>query len=251
MTQREVQDAALALPETAPKKKADSPYSLPRRLFRSLVHSISYHLVLKRSWTATTRAAGFRLTVPPTVFHPRFFITSKYFAGFVDGLDLKGLRVADLGTGSGIIALAAARAGARHVVAVDINPNAANAARCNAEANGLGDRVTGLCSNLLAALAPGPTFDVILSNPPFIPGEPRDLADRAWHAGPGYRDIVRMFEQVRDRLAPGGRLYLLISSDTDIELMRSLMAAAGLHPELASQRNLVLESFVIYEARPV
>jgi HemK-related putative methylase len=250
MTQREVQDAALALPEPAPRKTSDHNYSLPRRLFRAVVHAISYHLVLNRSWTATTRAAGFRLTVPPTVFHPQFFVTSKYFAGFVDGLDLKGLRVADLGTGSGIIALAAARAGARHVVAVDINPNAAIAAQRNAEANGFGGKVTGLCSNLLAALAPGPTFDVILSNPPFIPGEPRDLADRAWHAGPGYRDILRMFEEVRERLTPDGRLYLLISSDTDIGLMNSLMNAVGLRSQLVSERNVFVESFVIYEARP-
>jgi methylase of polypeptide subunit release factors len=92
---------------------------------------------------------------------------------------------------------------------------------------------------------------VILSNPPFIPGEPRDLADRAWHAGPGYRDILRMFEEVRERLVPGGRLYLLISSDTDIGLMNSLMNAAGLHAKLVSERKLVLESFVIYEARAI
>jgi release factor glutamine methyltransferase len=244
MTQREVRDAALALQE--PEQASHS--RLPRRLFRTAVHAISYRLILNRTWTATTRAAGFRLTVPPTVFHPQFFITSKYFAGFVDNLDLKGLRVADLGTGSGIIALAAARAGARHVVAIDINPNAAVAARRNAEANGLGDRVTGLCSNLLAAVAPGRTFDVILSNPPFIPGEPRDLADRAWHAGPGYRDILQMFDEVRERLAPGGIFYLLISSDTDTDLMQKLMIAAGLRPEPVSRRRIVVESFVIYQA---
>ena len=111
--------------------------------------------------------------------------------------------MADVGTGSGIIALAAARAGAASVVAVDINPNAARTALDNARANGLAGRVTAVCSNLLSALAPRAQFDVILSNPPYFPGEPLDLADRAWNAGPGYRDIAPLFEQARAQARAG------------------------------------------------
>jgi hypothetical protein len=54
------------------------------------------------------------------------------------------------------------------------------------------DRVTAVCTNLLSALAPRPLFDVILSSPPKHAGEPRDLADRGWHAGPNYRDIAAL-----------------------------------------------------------
>ena len=76
------------------------------------------------------------------------------------------------------------------------------AAHENARINGLGDRVTGVCSNLLSGLAARPLFDVIVSNPPYFAGEPRDLADRAWHSGPSHRDIVELFVQARERLAP-------------------------------------------------
>ena len=249
MTQREIRDAALAFDVPEQLSRRSAPYSLPRRLFRWLIHYFSYHLILKRPWTATSRAAGFRLSVPPTVFHPRFFLTSEYFAAFIDGLDLAGQRVAEVGTGSGILALAAARAGASHVVAIDINPNAAMAANANACANGLGDRVTGVCCNLLSALAPRPKFDVILSSPPSFSGEPRDLADRAWHAGPRYRDIALLFEQARDRLAPGGRFYVLFSSDTDLALMGSLIEGAGFRARIAGERSLLVESFILYELR--
>jgi hypothetical protein len=69
-----------------------------RRLLRSTIHFFSYHLILKRRTTRVTRAAGFRLIVRPTVFHPRYFITSEFFASFIDRLDLNGKRVADVGT---------------------------------------------------------------------------------------------------------------------------------------------------------
>jgi release factor glutamine methyltransferase len=96
--------------------------------------------------------------VRPTVFHPRYFLTSEFFANFLlASLDLTGKRVADVGTGSGILALAAARVGAANVVAIDINPNAAEAAAENAHANGLGRRIMAVGSDLLSALAPRPS----------------------------------------------------------------------------------------------
>src|ERR1700761_8101583 len=108
-----------------------TPHGPFRRLLRRFIHFFSYHLILNRGSIRTSRAAGFRLRVRPTVFHPRFFLSSEYFAEFLDGVDLGGKRVADVGTGTGILALAAARAGAADVWALDINPHAALSAREN------------------------------------------------------------------------------------------------------------------------
>ena len=178
---------------------------------------------------------------------PALLISSDCFAQFIDSLDLRGKQVIDVGTGSGILALAAARAGAQKVFAADINPNAALNAAENGRANGLGDRVTAVCTNLLSALAPRPLFDVILSSPPKHAGEPRNLADRGWHAGPAYRDIAALFDQARERLKPGGRLYVMVSSDSDLDLFSRLIVAAGFRARLAHEHSILIESLIIYE----
>jgi len=220
-----------------------------RRFTRAFIHFWSYHLFLKHRNTTVTRVAGFRLTVPPTVFHPKVFLTSKYFAGFIGGLDLKGKRVAEVGCGSGILSLAAARAGADRVVAIDINPNAAHAASINARDNGLGDRLRGVCSNLMSGLKPEPMFDVIITSPPSFPGEPRDVADRAWVAGPGYRDIAALFDQARERLLPGGVVYLLLSSDSDLERLGELIHRAHFSARMIGKQSIFIEDFILYELR--
>src|SRR6185437_920926 len=219
------------------------------RVTGGVVHFLAYHVILNRRSIRTIRAARFRLRVRPTVFHPRFFLSSEYFAEFLDGLDLSGKSVADIGTGSGILSLAAARAGAADVLALDINPNAALSALENAHANGLGDRVTAACMNLLAALPPRQLFDVILSSPPKHAGEPRDLADRGWHAGPQYRDVAALFEQARERLKSDGCLYVMLSSDSDLDLFGRLIDEAGFQACLVYERSFYIESMILYELR--
>jgi len=99
---------------------------------------------------------------------------------------LGGLRVADVGTGSGILAVAAALLGATRVLAVDIDPEAVAVARANALANGVGATVEVTCSPL--GLLDGPV-DLALVN-----------VTARTHAelGPEVAALVR----------PGGRIYL-------------------------------------------
>src|ERR1700678_383382 len=221
-----------------------------RRIFRNTVHYLSHKFILNRRCTRWVSAAGFRLAVYPSVFHPKLFLTSEFFARFLTTIDLKGKHVADVGTGSGILALAAARAGAT-VVALDINPRAVNAAVDNARSNGLDNRVTAVRSDLLAPLAPDFLVDVIISNPPFFSGEPRDIADRAWVAGPGYRDIMSLFDQARQRLTPSGTMYVLLSSDSDLHFFGQLIAKAGFRARIAAAFSILVESMIIYELTPM
>ena len=92
---------------------------------------------------------------------------------------------------------------------------------------------------------------MIISNPPFFSGEPRDIADRAWVAGPGYRDIASLFEQARQRLKSSGKMYVLLSSDSDLHFLGKLIAKAGFRARIATSFSIMIESMIIYELAPL
>jgi release factor glutamine methyltransferase len=223
---------------------------LAHRVIEIGLHVVGYYALLKRPGSRLARAAGFELTIRPTVYDPRYHRAPLYFAEFISGLDLSGKTVADLCTGSGIQALAACRAGASSVVAIDLNVVAAVVAAENARANGFGGRVLAVASDLFSAITARPHFDVILANPPFCDGRAWDIADRAWRAGPDYKDIVLLFEQARERLASGGLVYIILSSLSNLELVSTFVAQAGLTARVSSRRRVFLETLIIYELRP-
>jgi release factor glutamine methyltransferase len=223
--------------------------SLSRRVFRKLVHFFSYHFILSRSRLSSTRVAGLLLSVEPTVFHPKIFLTSRFFAEFLQQLNLDGRSAVEIGTGSGILALSAAKAGARPVLALDINPAAVRTAAANAKANGFEGQVTTMVSDLFSSVPADDIFDIIIASPPSFAGEPLSMADRAWHAGPDYRDIAPLFRQARQRISADGRMYLLLSSDSDLHLFGTLIEQAGFTSAVVARRSIWVETFILYELK--
>jgi ribosomal protein L11 methyltransferase len=116
--------------------------------------------LVRPTWSDATALDAITIALDPgmafgTGLHP----TTQQCLEAVSYLDLEGLRVLDVGTGSGILAIAAAKRGAREVVGVDTDPLAVRAARENAEAN----RVAVAVHEGSAAEVEG-TFDVVLAN---------------------------------------------------------------------------------------
>ena len=176
--------------------------------------------------------------------HPRHFASSRWLAAHLRTLELRGLRVADLGTGSGLLALVAARSGAA-VTAIDINPVAVRCARANAERNGLGHLVEVIKSDVFAKVPPQATFDLVITNPPFFPRGPRDAADRAFAAGANGEFYRRLAESVPSRLTAGGALLLVHSSDADFREARALLEQSGLHGRVEAERRGIFETLTI------
>lgn len=140
-----------------------------------------------------------------------------------------GARVLDICTGTGVLALEAARSGASTVTAVDISARAVLAARFNALVRRL--PVRALHGDLLEPVA-GELFDVVLANPPYVvsPGPPpRRGAARAWDAGADGRRLVdRVCTAAPDCLAPGGMLLIVHSALCDVPRTLHLLRACGL-----------------------
>lgn len=221
------------------------------RFLRRIVHALVYHLYVKRAISRTDVVSlfGLSLTIQPSVFHPKFYLTSKFFAEYLRGLNLKGKEVLEIGSGSGILSLVAAQQEAR-VTAVDINPRAVECTAHNARTNGLEQRVRTLQSDLFNNIPPGPSFDIILWSPPFYPSDPVDEASHAWNAGRDYAVIQHFADCAASYLREEGRVLFLLSSDTDTHAIISIFESRGFHVTLVREARKLFEVLSIYEFLP-
>jgi release factor glutamine methyltransferase len=160
------------------------------------------------------------------------------------------LRIADVGSGSGIIAVTMAkRVKNCRVTAIDISPAALEVARGNAEKHGVSDRIEFVESDLFAAVPAG-RFGMVLSNPPYVAASematlPADVRDHEPHIAldggeHGTQVIERLVPQAAERLQPGGWLLMevgpanadlvenIVKANTVFELSETLKDSAGL-----------------------
>jgi HemK-related putative methylase len=157
------------------------------------------------------RIGDFSLLVLPGVLNPKVTRTGAFFASQLQA-DLvgPGTEVLDMGTGSGVCAIAAARY-AGYVVAVDINPAAVRCTQINALINALENKIEVAHGDLFAPVK-GRCFDVVLFNPPFIRGVPGNDADRAWRS----MDVAERFAAgLAEHLTSSGFALILLSTYGD------------------------------------
>jgi release factor glutamine methyltransferase len=146
------------------------------------------------------------------------------------------LRILDLGTGSGAIAVTlAAELPAAEVTAVDVSPAALLVAERNAIAAGVAARVRLVASDWTAALDPEARFDLVVSNPPYVPSaeiaglapevqrEPRLALDGGVDGLDAYRRLVAEAARV---VLPGGTLLCEVGAG-QAPAVEALLAAAG------------------------
>ena len=153
----------------------------------------------------------------------------------------------EMGTGTGLVAVHAARLGVK-VTAVDISPHAINCARRNATRNNV--RLEIVRSDLFDKI-PG-NFDVIAFNPPYLPGAATSTTwiEKAWSGGDeGSEVTVRFLRDAWRHLNPGGRIYIILSSVGG--LMSVLKAAKERYSaEMLIEQRMFFESIFAYKLEP-
>ncbi|MGW6790514.1 HemK2/MTQ2 family protein methyltransferase [Streptomyces chartreusis] len=147
--------------------------------------------------------------------------------------------VLDLGTGSGALAIQAARLGAR-VTAVDISRLAVLTARINAL---LARRRVRVRRGDLADAVPGRSYDLVVSNPPYVPSPAARLPlrgrSRAWEAGRDGRAFVdRICATAPSVLRPGGVLLIVHSGLCDSRTTLRRLSDAGLRARVTERATV-------------
>jgi release factor glutamine methyltransferase len=149
-----------------------------------------------------------------------------------------GASVLDLCTGTGVLAIAAAQEGAS-ATAVDLSRRALACTRLNSVLNGV--RVQALRGDLFEPVR-GRRFDVIVTNPPYVPGPSESLPEsgieRAWYAGLDGRVLVdRICAGATEHLEPGGAVLIVHSSVNGEDETVARLADSGLEASVAARHR--------------
>jgi len=180
--------------------------------------------------------------VPPGIYPPQqdsqLLIDAMSQAGLASGA-----RVADLCTGSGVVAIAAAGAGAAEVSAFDICPRAVRHARNTALADGVSVQVHR--GSWARAVEFGP-FDLVVANPPYVPQAPADDSasipatagpPQAWNAGADGRMVLDPLCAAAPLLLDEGGTLLVVQSEcSNVKKTLSALRGHGMRVEVVAQQ---------------
>jgi HemK-related putative methylase len=188
---------------------------------------------------------GFPLLVLPGVLNPKVMRTGAFFASQLQArLIGPDADVLDMGTGSGVCAIAAAPH-ARRIVAVDINPAAARCAQINVLLNGLENKIEVAHGDLFAPVK-GRRFDIVLFNPPFIRSAPQNDADRAWRS----TDVAERFAAgLTEHLTPSGFALVLLSTYGDAVEFVQQFRRCHFDISIVAERAFVNEKLTLLKLR--
>jgi release factor glutamine methyltransferase len=233
----------LSLDTQHPTRTANpNPRSAPRRAWRTLLRA-KLTLIDRRKYRGLVleEVDGLHLVVLPDVFNPKLLRSGAFLVSQLARPDLLPPRsiVLDLGSGSGACGLAAAARGCQ-VTAVDINPSSVRCTRINALLNNLDVDVRH--GDLFAAVA-GDRFDVVLFNPPYYRGVPRDGLDHAWRS----TDVPERFAaDLASHLTARGHALVVLSSDAGPDAFLDCLRQNGLVHEVVARRDFINEVMTVH-----
>jgi len=178
--------------------------------------------------------AAMRRIVLPGVFRPR---SDTWLLAAVGRSRAAGGRVLELCAGPALAGISSVLAGGGSLTSVDVSRWAVINARLNARLNGIA--IDARRGDLLDAVA-GERFDLILANPPYVPGPaPADRGpERATDAGADGRVFLdRICARVAEHLNPGGSVLLVHSEVCSVDATLMALERAGLGTDVVARRR--------------
>lgn len=181
------------------------------------------------------------LRVAPEVFHPGFFFTTRFLLQAVGKQPLKGTEFLELGCGSGLIAIYAAKQGAG-VTATDINPVAIRFLDENMKRNHV--HLTLIESNLFEEI-PVQQFDIIAINPPFYKKMPLSIKDHAWYCGEHGEYFSSLFKSLNMYIHSKTQVLMVLFEGCDMNMITGFAEKNGFNLAcIETKKNLLEKNFI-------
>jgi release factor glutamine methyltransferase len=180
--------------------------------------------------------------VYPGVFHPGLFVSTKVLLAYLKKERLQGLRVLELGAGSGLISIYCAKQGAI-VTASDISKSTTDHLHENAMINDVQLKI--VLSDLFECITPS-DFDLIIVNPPYYPRDVQSEKDFAWFCGSGFEYFKKLFYQLSRNINTRNTIIMILSEDCDINYIKTLAEESGLFLSLILRKRSVAEENFIF-----
>ena len=189
------------------------------------------------------RYQNMHLKIYPGVFHPGFFFSTKILLDYLERYELKNQLFLELGAGSGLIAISAAKKGAV-VTATDISRRAMENISVNRQLNNV--IIEEIHSDLFDSI-PHQIFDFIVINPPYYKGIIRTEADHAWYAGEQLDYFQKLFRQLPAYMNGLTHAIMILSDECDITAIQKLAADWKLTLKPVFSKKVLWETNFIYE----
>jgi release factor glutamine methyltransferase len=187
------------------------------------------------------------MDIPPEVFHPGFFFSTQLLLHYISTINVNKKFFLELGCGSGLIAIAAAKKGAI-VTATDINIIAVEALKKNSAQNNVAIKI--ITSDLFSAI-PKQQFDIIAINPPYYKKQPVTAKDHAWLCGENGEYFSALFASLANHMHAESEVLMILFDGCDMEMIHSLAAKNNFVLNCVHRKKNILEENFIFKIETI
>ena len=183
------------------------------------------------------------IDIASQVFHPGYFFSTQLLLQYISKLPLNEKKFLELGCGSGLISIVAAKKGAK-VTATDINPVAVEFLKKNCDQNRVNLQV--IQSDLFQNIPQQP-FDIIAINPPYYKKRPVTNADYAWFCGENGEYFSALFDTLADHIHKDTEILMVLFDGCDMPMITWFAATNGFVLNCVHSKQNVLEKNHIFK----